>query len=418
MTKKLLYQGQILDPSGYAVAGRGYVKSIVEYIKDTNADIDFKVIAIRADQQSAITAEEKELLDNHQFESEEAYKEWVSDGDYHYAFHHPPTYAIKIPSTRELSSNSLSTTCLTVWETDSIPVVWEDIMEYLDVDKVVVPCAWNKMAFEQFSDRPVTEVPHLINDSFIEKDNLQEIPDLVTDDVFTILTVGQWTDRKALDNVVKAFFMEFKEQEDCALIVKTYGNIQDARPEYQEAQSAHILGKIKSIRNAMLPESLERPPKCKLHFLYGLYPKAQMNYLYKKCDLFALLSKAEGFGLPIAEAIAHETPVLVHDKGGHTGFVDPESNFVVECYETPAYCTVFPLVYTCDSNWYETNFLSARQKLREAYDAWKNTAQESDLKDRGVSAKKYMFEITADPVSIGKNLVEAILQETDGAAGD
>ena len=415
MTKKILYQGQILDPSGYAVAGRGYIKSIVDYIESIDADIDFKLVAISADQQSTLTEEEQELVSKYQFTSEKELKDWIEEGDYHYAFHHPPTYAVKIPVTRQFAGNSLTTTCLTVWETDTVPPIWENILEHLDVDKIVVPCEWNRTAFENFGKgRPVVNVPHLINDSFVERGNEQEVAGVINENEFTVLTVGQWTDRKALTNVVKAYYMEFKEQEDCALIVKTYGNIQDARPEYQEAQKNQMITEVLKIRDAMLPGTLEHTPKCKLHFLYGLYPKPQMNYLYQNCDLFALLSRAEGFGLPIAEALAHETPVLVHDKGGHVDFTDPASNFVVESYKVPSYCTVFPLVYSCDSNWFETDFHSARQQLRAAYNAWK----EGKLQARGKAAKEYMFNLTADSVVIGKQLVDMILQETTDAAED
>lgn len=415
MTKKILYQGQILDPSGYAVAGRGYIKSIVEYLSTIPDDIDFKIVAISADQQNSLTDEEKALLEKYQFSDEKAIKEWTSAGDYHYAFHHPPTYAVKIPLTRQFASKSLSTTCLTVWETDEVPPVWENLLEHLDVDKIIVPCEWNRETFEGFgSNRPVTVVPHLINDSFVEKGNVQEIPGVIEEGQFTILTVGQWTDRKALQNVVKAYFMEFKEQEDCTLIVKTYGNIQDARPEYQEYQKTTMLNEIVKIKNAMLPGTLVHTPKCKLHFLYGLYPKQQLNYLYQNCDLFALLSRSEGFGLPIAEALAHETPVLVHSQGGHVDFTDTSSNFVVNCYKVPSYCTIFPLVYSCDSNWFETDFHSARQQLRAAYDAWKDNS----LVNRGQAAKEYMFGVTSDPLVIGQKLVNTILQDPEDAEED
>ncbi len=415
MTQRIIYQGQILDPSGYAVAGRGYVKSMVDYIESTGSDIELKIVTVSADQQNSLTDEEKALIEKYQFNTNEELQEWVEAGNYHYVFHHPPVYAIKLPVTRGIAGNSLTTTCFTVWETDSIPPVWEDILMHLDVDKIVVPCEWNREAFEGFgSNRPVTVVPHLINDSFVEKGNTQEIPNICKDDEFTILTVGQWTDRKALQNVVKAFFMEFKEQEDCTLVVKTYGNLQDARPEYQEAQKMAMVNEIGKIKNAMLPGTLEHTPKCKLHFLYGLISKPSLNYLYENCDLFALLSRAEGFGLPIAEALAHETPVLVHSQGGHVGFVDPKANFVVDCFKTPSYCTIFPAVYTCDSNWFETDYHSARKQLRSAYNDWK----EGKLHERGKSAKEYMFNVTADSVEIGKQLIEAVLQETDDAATD
>ena len=64
MTTKILYQGQITDPSGYAVAGRGYIKSIYDYIKENELDIDFRVISMSADAQNALTKEESEFLDS------------------------------------------------------------------------------------------------------------------------------------------------------------------------------------------------------------------------------------------------------------------------------------------------------------------------------------------------------------------
>ena len=136
-----------------------------------------------------------------------------------------------------------------------------------------------------------------------------------------------------------------------------------------------------------------------------------MNYLFKNADLFALLSRAEGFGLPIAEALIQGTPVMVHDKGGHVGFVDPENSFLVNSYLTPAHCRIFPFVYSCDSNWFETDFLSARKQLREAYNQW--LTDRSSLKQRGQLARNYMLSVTGDSVKIGKELVEFVLEENE-----
>ena len=67
MTVKLLYQGQLTDPSGYAVAGRGYIRSIYDYIKKNNLDVDFKVVSMSADDQTALTKEEDEFLASYEF---------------------------------------------------------------------------------------------------------------------------------------------------------------------------------------------------------------------------------------------------------------------------------------------------------------------------------------------------------------
>ena len=203
--------------------------------------------------------------------------------------------------------------------------------------------------------------------------------------------------------------MEFKAQDNCQLYVKTYGNIQDPRPEMQQHQQQMMAHEITTMKNSILGNDVAKRPECKLHLLYGLYPKEQLNYLYQKSDLFALFSRAEGFGLPIAEAIGNGTPVIVHDKGGHVGFVDPESNFIVDCFSTPAHCTIFPFVYSCDSNWFETDFHSARQQFRAAYNEWEN--DRNALVEKGTSAKKYMLKVTGDSVKIGKQLLDFVLEE-------
>ena len=126
-------------------------------------------------------------------------------------------------------------------------------------------------------------------------------------------------------------------------------------------------------------------------------------------DVYATTTRGEGFGLPIAESLLHETPVIVHDKGGHTDFVDPENNFIVKTFKTPAYCTYAPRVYTCESNWYDTDLISARKKMRECYNLWKNSKQE--LVNRGSNSKKYMLDVTGDASGLGKRIFDFILAD-------
>ena len=231
MTKKILYQGQLGDPSGYAVAGRGYLRSMYDYIQEKKLDIDLKVLSINADEQSALTQEEAEFLNMLSFDSNEEIDAWTEAEDFHYIFHHPPVYAWKLDATKFFASKSATTTCVTVWETDAMPPVWNDILKAFEVDRIVVPCQWNKDSFEASLEKfdnsmPVKMVPHLINDDFVGSAEIEPLPqELLSPDHFNVLTVGQWTDRKALMNVVKAYLMEFKENEDCSLFVKTFAGM-------------------------------------------------------------------------------------------------------------------------------------------------------------------------------------------------
>ncbi len=50
-------------------------------------------------------------------------------------------------------------------------------------------------------------------------------------------------------------------------------------------------------------------------------PDEELNLIYNAMDLFTLPTTGEGFGLPIAEAMAAGTPVLVTNYSGHLDFV-------------------------------------------------------------------------------------------------
>jgi len=51
------------------------------------------------------------------------------------------------------------------------------------------------------------------------------------------------------------------------------------------------------------------------HFLYGLTPE-ELFACYANCEIFALPSRGEGFGLVFLEAMAHAKPVIGGSHGG------------------------------------------------------------------------------------------------------
>lgn len=57
-------------------------------------------------------------------------------------------------------------------------------------------------------------------------------------------------------------------------------------------------------------------------------PDWQLNVLYNAMDLFTLPTSGEGWGLPIIEAMAAGTPVLVTDYSGHVDFVKGVGEFI------------------------------------------------------------------------------------------
>jgi len=114
-----------------------------------------------------------------------------------------------------------------------------------------------------------------------------------------ILTVGRWDSAeryKGADTLINALPRVLKTAPDTSLVLVGDG---DDRPRLE-----HLA------RNLGVSE--------RVHFLYGLSP-AQLFACYANCDVFALPSKGEGFGLVFLEAMACAKPVV---GGAHGGIPD------------------------------------------------------------------------------------------------
>lgn len=114
-----------------------------------------------------------------------------------------------------------------------------------------------------------------------------------------ILTVGRWDPAeryKGADTLIAALPHVLKVAPDASLVLVGDGN---DRPRLE--QLARDLGVSE-----------------RTHFLNGLTPE-QLFCCYANCDVFALPSRGEGFGLVFLEAMAHAKPVI---GGAHGGIPD------------------------------------------------------------------------------------------------
>jgi len=127
---------------------------------------------------------------------------------------------------------------------------------------------------------------------------------------FNFLTVAQWGPRKNVDNTIKWFVEEFKDDE-VGLIVKT--NI---------AKDCIIDRQITEQRlKALLGPYGDR--KCKVYLLHGTLSNEEMTWLYehKKVKALVSISHGEGFGLPLFEAAYNGLPIITSLWSGHVDFL-------------------------------------------------------------------------------------------------
>jgi glycosyltransferase involved in cell wall biosynthesis len=162
---------------------------------------------------------------------------------------------------------------------------------------------------------------------------------------FTFLNLGSGFPRKGVDVLLEAYFTEFTGSDDVQLVVKTFPNPHN-----------DIAAQIEAWR-----KKTPNPPAC-VHIDRDLEPE-EVDELYAEADCLAYPTRAEGFGLPIAEAMACRIPVIVTAYSGHMDFCSDETAFLVDYDLVPSRSHVA----IAGAQWAEPKLDQLRDRMRYVF---------------------------------------------------
>jgi glycosyltransferase involved in cell wall biosynthesis len=215
---------------------------------------------------------------------------------------------------------------------------------------------------------------------------------------FNILTVSQWTYRKGFDVLIKAYLMEFHNNPEACLVIKSY------RIDMSDYERGCIKADIAQYRDEVFVD-VGINSNARILFIGDLLSEEEMEKLYHGADVFALATRGEGFGLPYSEAIQRGLPVICPDKGGHVDFIDPENAYLISGTWEP--CHTLGMFYTSEMEWYEPSLFATRKALREAYQDWKL----GKLHSRGKKCREFLGRRHLDFASIGMKFFSILESE-------
>lgn len=141
---------------------------------------------------------------------------------------------------------------------------------------------------------------------------------------FRFLHVSSGLPRKGVDVLLQAYGDAFTDEDDVSLVIKTFANPQqDVHRLLQDLKSAH----------PRFPDVviIERD-------LSG----SQLKSVYSQCQVMVAPSRAEGFGLPMAEAMIAGLAVITTAWGGQSDFCTPETAWLID-YEFAYARTLFDM---------------------------------------------------------------------------
>ena len=127
--------------------------------------------------------------------------------------------------------------------------------------------------------------------------------------------------------------------------------------------------------------------------------RQELTDLFRACDAYASLHRAEGFGLTIAEAMAMEKPVIATAYSGNVDFFNINNGWPVRYELVELEADVGP--YRAGWVWAEPDVDHAAEQMRSVY---RNSAEREQRTRRAkADVEKYL-----SPTAVGKILSERL----------
>lgn len=139
-------------------------------------------------------------------------------------------------------------------------------------------------------------------------------------ETFVFLFVGGTIHRKGIDILLEAYKRAFTRLDDVCLVIKDTG----AGTVYQGANERE--------RILELTKNVSHPP---IIYLDADLPSVQLAGVFRTADCLVLPYRGEGFCLPVLEAMACGTPVVVPNGGPTDDFVDETVGWRIEAKREP-----------------------------------------------------------------------------------
>ncbi|EIJ81344.1 glycosyl transferase family 2 [Bacillus methanolicus PB1] len=206
--------------------------------------------------------------------------------------------------------------CMQPWEYGAIPRKWYIPMKYW-VDEIWVNSSYTKECYVRsgIPENKIYVFPLGVSENVFNP-NVDAMD--LEPSAFRFLFVGGTIGRKGIDVLLQAYLNEFTADDDVCLFIKDTGT--------QSFYKGITLEK-------MILEAMSNPKNPRIVYLDKQFSEAELAGLYKACDCLVHPYRGEGFGLPIAEAMACGIPVIVPDKGSCRDFCSEETAFFVPSKE-------------------------------------------------------------------------------------
>lgn len=190
---------------------------------------------------------------------------------------------------------------------------------------------------------------------------------------FRFLHVSSFFPRKGPDALLEAWASAFSDSDDVCLVIKTFPNPHNRVHE-----------QLAALRS--------RYPRCaQVLVIEDDMSDSDLKALYQRCQVLVAPSCAEGFCLPIAEALLTGMPAIVTGWSGQLDFCTPESSWLVD-YRFEQADTHFKLL---PSAWAAIDVDALAKTMQSAYGTSPDQRREMALRGRELLLNEFSWSKVA-----------------------
>lgn len=258
----------------------------------------------------------------------------------------------------------------TIFETEFLSSDW--VHQLKQLDKVFVPTEWAKnILINNYSIN--AEIMHC----GVNLGIFRPIPPTAKNDKFRFCSIGKWEKRKNQSLLIEAFCEEFKQDEN----VELYGlwtNPFYPKDVYNEARSY--------VKNGHIMLSSAKEPNATIFFCNPFQSSHHLAGFMNQMDAFAFPYRAEGWCLPLLEAMACKKPCIATNYSAPTEFINEKNTYLLKDLKfVPADDGMY---FNGNlGNWAEINKEELKHLLRQAYN--NNDSRNNTIANEAYETAKY-----------------------------